>query len=117
MSKPTIALDFDGTICEGHNGAPMSGVKDALTELKKDYRIVIYSCGAPARIREWLLANRMLHLIDDIVKEKPDAQWYVDDKAIPFRDWEGVLEQVLGPPLVVDRKLLCWINPESNPDR
>ena len=51
-SEKTIALDFDGVI---HNdtkgfhdgtiyGNPIKGTKDALIELSKSFKLVIYSC-------------------------------------------------------------------------
>lgn len=111
-SQKTIALDFDGVI---HNdikgfydgtiyGKPIKGTKEALKKLSNKYRLVIYSCKSnPKRplinnkngtelIWEWLKHWEMEPFIDDIVVNKPNALYYIDDKAISFDNWGNVLK-------------------------
>ena len=111
-SQKTIALDFDGVI---HNdtkgfydgtiyGRPIKGTKEALLKLSQSYKLVIYSCKSnPKRplinnktgtelIWEWLEHWGMKQYIHDVVENKPNALYYIDDKAISFDCWDNVLK-------------------------
>ena len=104
-----IASDFDGVIHTNskgyHDGTiydpPSFGTEDALKQLSKKYKIVIFTCKAkPDRplingksgkelIEEWLLKYNLLHYIHEITCEKPRAKYYIDDKAIHFTNWDN----------------------------
>ena len=106
--KNTIAIDFDGVIHKNskgfHDGTiydePIEGVKKGLEYLSKSYKLVIYSCKAnPNRplvnektgvelMWEWLDKHNLKDYINDISYEKPNAKYYIDDKAIRFFNWE-----------------------------
>ncbi len=113
-SEKTIALDFDGVI---HNdtkgfhdgtiyGTPIEGTKDALIELSKSYKLVIYSCKSnPNRplinnktgtelIWEWLEQWDMKQYISDVVINKPNALLYIDDKGLKFESWNQIMRQI-----------------------
>ena len=113
-SEKTIALDFDGVI---HNdtkgfhdgtiyGAPIDGTKDALIELSKSFKLVIYSCKSnPNRplingktgtelIWEWLEQWDMKQYISDVVINKPNALIYIDDKGLKFESWNQIMREI-----------------------
>ena len=113
-SEKTIALDFDGVI---HNdtkgfydgtiyGNPIEGTKDALVELAKSFKLVIYSCKSnPDRplingktgtelIWEWLEQWNMKQYISDVVVNKPNALIYIDDKGLKFESWRQTMRQI-----------------------
>ena len=107
----TIAIDFDGVIHKNskgfHDGTiydePIEGVKKGLEYLSKSYKLVIYTCKAnPDRplingktgtklIYDWLCKYKLDSYIYNIVYEKPNAKYYIDDKAIRFLNWEMVM--------------------------
>ena len=44
---------------------------------------------------EWLRAHNVRQYVDDITHEKPRAQYYIDDKAIEFKDnWAEILQRI-----------------------
>ena len=113
-SEKTIALDFDGVI---HNdtkgfhdgtiyGVPIDGTKDALFELSKSFKLVIYSCKSnPKRplingktgtelIWEWLDQWDMKQFISDVVINKPNALIYIDDRGLKFESWNQIMRQI-----------------------
>ena len=106
-----IGVDFDGVIHKNskgfHDGTiydePIEDVKKGLEYLSKSYKLVIYSCKAnPNRpkidnktgvelIWDWLERHNLKNYIDDISYEKPNAKYYIDDKAIMFLNWKMVM--------------------------
>ena len=109
-----IGIDFDGVIHKNskgfHDGTiydePIEGVKKGLEYLSKSYKLVIYTCKAnPDRplingktgsklIYDWLVKYELDSYIYNIVYEKPNAKYYIDDKAICFIDWNQILKTV-----------------------
>ena len=109
--KNTIAIDFDGVIHKNskgfHDGTiydePIEDVKKGLEYLSKSYKLVIYTCKAnPNRplidgetgidlIWGWLQRWNLHGYIDDVTYTKPNALYYIDDKAIRFLNWEMVM--------------------------
>ena len=109
--KNTIAIDFDGVIHKNskgfHDGTiydePIEDVKKGLEYLSKSYKLVIYSCKANTQrplingktgvelIYDWLIKYELDTYIDTIVYGKPNAKYYIDDKAIRFLNWEMVM--------------------------
>ena len=110
----TLAIDFDGVIHKNskgfHDGTvyddPIEGSFEALNNLSKDYRLVIFSAKAKSDrplingksgvelIWEWLEKHNMKQFIADVVSDKPRALYYIDDKAIHFTDWNNTLKQI-----------------------
>lgn len=109
-----VCLDFDGVI---HNdslgfydgtiyGNPIDGSIDAIVELSKKYKIVIYTCKAnPNRplinnksgielIWEWLDKHNLKNCVSDVTFNKPTALVYVDDKAIRFENWADTVRLI-----------------------
>jgi hypothetical protein len=109
-----IGVDFDGVVhacTKGyHDGTiyddPIEGSYNALLKLSKKYDIVIYSAKArPDRplvngmtgielIWEWLEKNDMKKFIKDVTAIKPRAIFYIDDRAVRFKDWHSCLSQL-----------------------
>ena len=107
-----IAIDFDGVIHSNSKGyydgtvydPPFPGTEDALKQLSKKYKIIIFTCKVkPDRplingksgkelIKEWLSKYNLLHYIHDITCEKPRAIAYIDDKGYRFNDWSSTLK-------------------------
>ena len=107
-----IAIDFDGVIHKNSKGffdgtvydEPMEGVEDALKQLSKKYKIIIFTCKVkPDRplinkksgnqlIEEWLSKYNLLQYIHKITCEKPRAVAYIDDKGYRFNNWNSTLK-------------------------
>lgn len=112
LPPPTIAVDFDGTLCDFAYpgiGRVKEGAKEALALFRRlGYRVIIYSCRTchwhyeifgtdptiPTLSRPEALAMKAFldaegieyDLIDDGSKGKPLADFYIDDKGIRFQD-------------------------------
>lgn len=114
MKKETIIFDFDGVIHqyggwkgpEVIDGEPVPGIKEAIKEIRKTYRVVIYStrCNAGDRLRcnkttgqiaieGWLLRNDIE--VDEVVNKKVPAKLQIDDRCIYFNgDSAGLLDKI-----------------------
>ena len=112
--KNIIAVDFDGVIHKSskgfHDGTiydePVDGTKKGLEYLSKSYKLVVYTCKAnPDRplinektgtelIWEWMEKYDLSKYVSDVVYGKPNAKYYIDDKAICFIDWNQILKVV-----------------------
>ena len=112
--KNVIAVDFDGVIHKSSKGfydgtiydEPIKGTKKGLEYLSKSYKLVVYTCKAnPDRplidgktgtelIWEWMEKYDLSKYVSDIVYGKPNAKYYIDDKAICFIDWNQILKVV-----------------------
>jgi 5'(3')-deoxyribonucleotidase len=109
-----LAIDFDGVL---HNadkgwgdgtcyGDPLPGSIDAIKELSKKYKIVIFTAKAkPDRplvngktgtelVQEWFERHNILSYIDSITSEKPRAELYIDDNGYRFENWNDTLKFV-----------------------
>lgn len=106
--KQTVVFDFDGVIhsyTSGWKGAtiipdpPVPGIKEAIDKIRQLYNVVIVSsrCSSPegvAAIMGYLKAHGIV--VDDVVKEKPPAVVYIDDRAIRFNgDPSDLLNQIV----------------------
>jgi len=112
--QDNIAVDFDGvvhTFDKGYHdgtcyGSPIEGVKEALRELSRKYRVVIFSAKVkPDRplvqgktgmelVEDWLKDHGLYDYVSEITCEKPRAKFYIDDKAIRFTNWTDCLKEV-----------------------
>jgi hypothetical protein len=105
--RRTVCLDFDGVIHSYQSGwqgetvitdPPIHRVDRAIAQLRKIYRIVVYSarCRTPEgvqAIRDWLARHKIE--VDDVCEHKPPAFVYVDDRAIQFTgDWEQTIQDI-----------------------
>jgi len=95
-----LAIDFDGVIHDYKNpiegrrmGAPVVGTRDALLKYKhRGDRIIIHSVWADMGNRK-VIADFMNYYrlpYDEITNVKPNADYYIDDKAIKFTSWNNL---------------------------
>jgi hypothetical protein len=110
--EKVVAVDFDGVInsyISGWKGptetdAPVLSAAESLQMLyNRGYRIIIFSTRANTQegidtIREYLrkhTENNELADTIEITDQKPIADMYIDDRAIPFTgDWEETLKRI-----------------------
>ena len=106
-----LAVDFDGVIHD-HNlgfhdgtiyGKPIKGSLEAIKKLAKTHRIIVYTCKAkPDRpeikgktgtqmVWDWLKKHGIASCVAEVTSEKPRAKYYIDDRAIQFKDWNSCL--------------------------
>jgi hypothetical protein len=105
--RRTVCLDFDGVLHSYRSGwrgeeiipdPPIHGTREAVANLRKQYRVVVYSarCRTPEgrqAIENWLRKHDIE--VDEVCEHKPPALVYVDDRAIPFRgDWDQVIADI-----------------------
>lgn len=97
MCKKTVVFDFDGVIhsyTSGWQGVEVTadpvvpGIKDVIDSLRQaGYEVVVVStrCVLPIgmeAVRRYLRDNHIV--VDEVMKEKPSAICYIDDRAICF---------------------------------
>jgi hypothetical protein len=89
MSKNIVCVDFDGVLnnYSGWKGetelyTPRTGVKEFMGNLRKDYRVVVFTTRDNEKVREWLEKYDILY--DDITSTKQGAVCYIDDRALKF---------------------------------
>jgi len=96
MAKQTVIFDFDGVIHRYSSGwkgaeiipdAPVEGIKEAIADIRKHYRVVVvssrcYHKGGIQAIKKWL--DEQSIMVDEVTGEKPPAVVIVDDRAITF---------------------------------
>ena len=108
ISKPSIAVDFDGVIHRYSKGwqdgviydPPMEGAKDALEKLSKNFEIIIFTTRLNRENKidyeqqrkemEIWLDNygfkKGVHYIE-LTGNKPKAKIYLDDRGLRFENW------------------------------
>jgi hypothetical protein len=114
LDKEHLAIDFDGvihTFDKGfHDGTcygdPIEGSLEAVRELSKRYKIIIFTAKAkPDRplvngktgvelVSEWLDKYGILNCVKEITSEKPRAMLYIDDNGYRFENWNDTLKFV-----------------------
>lgn len=112
---PWAAVDLDGTLLQyesgmgakGLFGKPMAGAAKAMRELKAlGWKVSVFTArigdGGPEETQQ--VANQIAEVLegygipfDDVwIGRKPKADYFVDDKAIPFRgSWDEVLRELV----------------------
>lgn len=75
-------------------GPPMPGAKEALRSLHLDgHHIIIFTTIEIGLVREWLRFHGVTNW-DSITNSKPEADFYLDDKAVRFTNWPDFIEIV-----------------------
>jgi len=114
-NKPTLAIDFDGVIHnsdKGYNdgtcyGNPIPGSIEAIKFLSKKYEIYIHTAKARKDrplidgktgadlVYDWLMKHGVtsVHIVC-VTAVKPRADYYIDDHAIKFTNWEQTLKEL-----------------------
>ena len=111
-----ISIDFDGVIHNSnkgfHDGScygdPIEGSIEAVKELSKKFRVIIFTAKAKSdrplvdgkngieHVREWLIKYDLFDHISEITAEKPRAFLYIDDNGLRFEDWNKTLTFIKG---------------------
>ena len=110
-----LAIDFDGVLHKFDKGyydgtcygEPIEDSLYALNILSKKYNIIIFSSkclpdrplvnGLTGRelIIEWLQKHDVLKYVKEITHVKPRAKYYIDDKAIEFKNnWKYIIDNI-----------------------
>ena len=113
--RSNIAIDFDGVIHTFDKGwfdgtcygDPIKGSLDAIKQLAETYNVIIFTSKAlPDRplvqgktgkqlITEWLEKHDVMQYVSDITYTKPRAEYYIDDKAVAFKNnWSNILKEI-----------------------
>lgn len=111
LKDKTVCLDFDGVLhsyTDGWQGEDVIGdpepgaIEFVQKLLDEGANVVIQSRRAKTEkgrkaIRNWLDNHDFPH-IDEILHTKPTANFYVDDRAVPYVDsFDDTLEDMRGP--------------------
>jgi hypothetical protein len=88
--KARLCVDFDGTIFDGENIFP--NCITVLTELRRTYRIAIFSARATDAERQQMIEilNESGVPYDEVLPPKPDAVAFIDDKGVRFQSWNTI---------------------------
>lgn len=104
---PTVVFDFDGVIHSYTSGwkgktvipdPPVQGIREAINDIRKLYRVVVVSTRCDTSdgimaVKEYLAKHDIV--VDDVMKEKPPAIVYIDDRAICFDgNPHGLLDKI-----------------------
>lgn len=100
----TVCLDFDGVINDytgwkgkDELGNPRQGIMEFLDELTKKYKIVVYSSRPALRITAWLMDHGFAKYDIEVVRYKPRALAYIDDRGLKFNgDYDEMLRELEG---------------------
>lgn len=97
-----VIIDLDGTICSEEKQFSRAlakikdGAKESLEKLRdKGYKIIIYSARTWAEYEmteNWLKENNVPY--DQIILGKPQGDYWIDDRAIRFRSWDQVINEI-----------------------
>lgn len=89
----TVAIDADG-VCHSYHlgwhdgtmyGHVIDGCADALAELAKNYKLVIFTArDSLDDVRRWFEANDLDQYVSAYTGQKPSAVAYIDDRSILF---------------------------------
>jgi hypothetical protein len=100
-----LAIDFDDTIHDRQHplpnkrmGAPLPGAVEALETLAEQGNTIIVhtvmaTTGSGTKaVQDWLEFYDVPH--HGVTAIKPQADWYIDDKAIRHVDWNNTLQEL-----------------------
>lgn len=92
MDKLTICVDFDGVLntytgWQGENELyePKEGVKEFLSRLNEDFKVIIHTARDPKKVIDWIEKHGLINYIYDVTNKKVPAMVYIDDRAIKFK--------------------------------
>jgi hypothetical protein len=98
----TIMVDLDGVLCTEEAffdrplARPMAGARDALKKLRAaGHTIVVYTArgwGEYRVTKGWLDEHGFVY--DGLHMGKPVADVWIDDRALPFANWQDVLKRL-----------------------
>lgn len=95
-----ICVDIDGTILsletDYYNCVPLPGARESLQAMRDHgYRIHLYTGRHILNTEptEYVLKTFSIPY-DIIIYGKPPAKYYIDDRAVIFRTWDQVMEDI-----------------------
>ena len=98
-----LIIDLDGTICSEEKTYSRALAKlkpNALSTIKalkkKNYTIIIYSARSWSEYEmtyDWLKKNKIP--FDQLVLGKPIGDYWIDDRAIKFKNWEDINKKLI----------------------
>jgi len=98
-----LIIDLDGTICSEEKTYSRSLAKlkpNALSTIKalkkQNYTIIIYSARSWSEYEmtyDWLKKNKIP--FDQLVLGKPIGDYWIDDRAIKFKNWEEINKKLI----------------------
>jgi hypothetical protein len=113
---PTVAVDFDGVIHRYGRGwqdgtiydVPMPGAIDGLKRLQERYAVFVFTSREVEQVVPWMTALGLDVVADGppypqfwnsreqilVTNRKLPAVAYVDDRAVPFVDWDALAAQI-----------------------
>ena len=90
--KKTISIDLDGVLNEYRGNynvieipKPSFGCKEFLSELNKQYNIIIFTVRNINLVENWLRENKLEKYISEVTNIKKPCYIYVDDRAICYK--------------------------------
>jgi hypothetical protein len=109
-----VGVDFDGVVHKNSKGffdgtvydKPVEGIEELLKVLCKKYKLVLFSAKARKDrmlingktgvqlIKEWLVKYNLNQYFIDVTAEKPRAVFYIDDKAVYFKNTEDCMAKL-----------------------
>lgn len=100
-----IAIDFDSTIHDPQNrlngykmGQPILGAALSINQLRTEgHEIIIFPTWADNQQRRKAIVDWLTYFgvgFDDITSVKPDADVYLDDRAIRFTNWDQAIKDL-----------------------
>jgi len=102
--KKVLAIDFDGVIHDYKNpipgrrmGGPIKGTKETLIYFKnKGYKIIVFSIWGDEEGKKTISDFMSYYKLPFtcITNIKPNADYYIDDKAIHFNNWVEVRKEI-----------------------
>lgn len=94
-----LAVDFDGVIHDPENrapgfkmGRPVDGAVEALASLvEAGHTVIVHTVRSDSdrHVSKWLAYFHIPH--HSVTNIKPNADVFIDDKAVRFTDWQSTL--------------------------
>jgi hypothetical protein len=99
-----LAIDFDGVIHDRDHplpgkrmGMPIAESQEAMRKLRRSYKLIVHTVMATNEsgklaVENWLRSYNIP--FDEVTAIKPNADVYLDNKAIRFKDWGSALTDI-----------------------
>ena len=94
-----VAVDFDGVLHDPSNrlpgyrmGQPIAGAVEAVGQLFREGHVIVVHTvrdDSDRHVTKWLAYFKVPH--NGVTNRKPNADVFIDDKAIRFTDWPSAL--------------------------
>jgi hypothetical protein len=103
MRTKTIALDLDGVLAQFDGGwtdphsigMPAPGIREFLTKLAEDYRLIVFTTRSSFAAVDWLCKWSLIDFFDEVRGDKPTYHLMIDDRALEyFGSFTSTLEEI-----------------------